>query len=113
MLKLARWSTTHRRHVLLAWVVLAIATIALGRAAAASYSNNFTLPHSDAQRASDLLKTSFPSQAGDRDQIVFHTPAGTVLTEPVRRRVTAMLGEVARPQIILSLNLEGRQVVKR
>jgi RND superfamily putative drug exporter len=96
MLKLARWSTTHRRYVLLGWVVLAIGTIALGRAAGASYSNNFTLPHSDAQRASDLLKASFPAQAGDRDQIVFRTTAGTMLADPARRRVTAMLGEVAR-----------------
>jgi RND superfamily putative drug exporter len=96
MLKLARWSTTHRRYVLLGWVVLAIGTIALGKAAGASYSNNFTLPNSDAQRASDLLKASFPSQAGDRDQIVVHATTGTVLAEPARRRVTEMLGEVAR-----------------
>jgi putative drug exporter of the RND superfamily len=96
VLKLARWSTTHRRYVLLGWIALALGTIALGRAAGTSYSNNFTLPHSDAQRASDLLKASFPSQAGDRDQIVFHTTSGTVLAQAVQRRVSSMLSEVAR-----------------
>jgi RND superfamily putative drug exporter len=96
MLKLARWSTTHRRHVLLAWVLLAIGTIALGRAAGTSYSNDFTLPNSDAERASDLLKTNFRSQAGDRDQIVFRTATGTLIAQPVRRRIQALLGEVAR-----------------
>ena len=66
MLALARWSTTHRKYVLLAWVALLIGISVLGRSAGTTYSNNFTLPHSDAQRASDLLHTSFPAQAGDR-----------------------------------------------
>jgi hypothetical protein len=38
MLKLARWSTTHRLYVLLGWVVLVACVIALGRAAGTSYS---------------------------------------------------------------------------
>jgi putative drug exporter of the RND superfamily len=96
VLKLARWSTTHRRYVLAAWIVLAFGAIALGRAAGASYSNNFTLPNSDAQRASDLLKASFPAQAGDRDEIVFRTSTGTVLAEPVRHQMTGVFDEVAR-----------------
>jgi putative drug exporter of the RND superfamily len=96
MLKLARWSTTHRRYVLIGWVVLAFGVIALGRSAGTSYSNNFTVPNSDAQRASDLLKASFPAQAGDRDEIVFRVPSGGVLAPPVRARVTAMLAQVAK-----------------
>ena len=96
MLKLARWSTTHRKYVLLGWIVLVLAVIALGRAAGTSYSNNFTLPHSDAQRAADLLKTSFPAQAGDRDEIVFRVSSATVTVQAVRARVGAALGEIAR-----------------
>ena len=72
MLKLARWTTTHRLYVALGWVILLIGcqrARPIGRGAA--YSNNFTLPNSDAQRASDLLARSFPAQAGDRDTIVF------------------------------------------
>jgi uncharacterized membrane protein YdfJ with MMPL/SSD domain len=67
MLKLARWSTTHRFQVLAAWLVLVVALVGLAGSVGASYSDNFTLPKSDAQSASDLLKRSFPSQAGDRD----------------------------------------------
>jgi RND superfamily putative drug exporter len=96
MLKLARWSTTHRRYVVIGWIVLAVGVIALGRSAGTSYSNNFTVPNSDAQRASDLLKASFPAQAGDRDEIVFRVVSGSVLAEPVRSRVSAMLARVSR-----------------
>jgi RND superfamily putative drug exporter len=96
MLKLARWSTTHRKYVLLGWVVLLLAVNALAQSAGTHYSNNFTLPNSDAQRANDLLQKSFPIQAGDRDQIVFHVSAGSVLEEAVRARMTSAFARVAR-----------------
>lgn len=95
MLKLARWVTTHRKYVLLGWVALVIAVAALARSAGTSYSNNFILPHSDAQRAADLLKRSFPAQAGDPDQIVFRLATGTVLEQPVRARIAGALSAVA------------------
>ncbi|HEY4450745.1 MAG TPA: MMPL family transporter [Solirubrobacteraceae bacterium] len=96
MLKLARWSTTHRRYVLLGWVVLLIAVNAFAQSAGTSYSNNFTLPNSDAQRAADLLQRSFPAQAGDRDTIVFQTSSGSVNDAAVRWRMSAMFALVAR-----------------
>jgi putative drug exporter of the RND superfamily len=96
MLKLARWTTTHRKYVVLGWVLLLVAVNVLARSSGTTYSNNFTLPNSDAQRASDLLKHSFPAQAGDRDSIVFAVRSGTVRDRPVRERVGAMLDAVAR-----------------
>jgi putative drug exporter of the RND superfamily len=103
MLRLARWSTTHRWHILLGWIALVIGVIALGRVAGTSYSNNFILPHSDAQRASDLLKASFPAQAGDRDQIVFRVGSGKVVAEPARTRVSGVLARVARMPHVASV----------
>jgi RND superfamily putative drug exporter len=96
MLKLARWSTTHRRYVLAGWIVLIVAMGALAQSAGTEYSNNFTLPNSDAQRASDLLEHSFPTQAGDRDQIVFRVDNGTVTDPAVRAHMSAMFAEVAK-----------------
>jgi RND superfamily putative drug exporter len=95
VLRLARWSTTHRLYVALGWVVLLIAINALAQSAGTEYSNNFTLPNSDAQRASDLLQRSFPAQAGDRDTIVFKVSSGSVLDPAVRTRMSAMFAEVA------------------
>jgi RND superfamily putative drug exporter len=95
VLRLARWSTTHRLYVALGWVVLLIAINVLAQSAGTEYSNNFTLPNSDAQRASDLLERSFPAQAGDRDTIVFKVASGSVLDPAVRTRMSAMFAEVA------------------
>ncbi len=96
MLKLARWSTTHRRLVVIGWIAMIVAVGALASSAGTEYSNNFTLPNSDAQRASDLLEHSFPTQAGDRDQIVFRVANGSVLDPTVRAHMQAMFAEVAK-----------------
>jgi len=96
MLKLARWSTTHRKYVLLGWIVLLFGVNLVAQSAGTSYSNNFTLPNSGAQRAADLLQRSFPAQAGDRDTIVYKVSSGTVLNPAVRARMSAMFAEVEK-----------------
>ncbi len=96
MLALARWSTTHRAYVIVGWILLILAINTLAQRAGTEYSNNFILPGSDAQRASDLLQHSFPTQAGDRDQLVFAVPSGTVLQPSVRRHMEATFARVSR-----------------
>jgi RND superfamily putative drug exporter len=96
MLKLARWSTTHRKYVVIGWIVLLIGVNMLAQSAGTSYSNNFTLPNSDSQRAADLLQHSFPAQAGDRDTIVYKVSSGTVLDPAVRARMNATFAQVAK-----------------
>ncbi len=96
MLKLARWTTTHRKYVVIGWIALLIAVNMFAQSAGTSYSNNFTLPNSDAQRASDLLQHSFPAQAGDRDTIVYKVSSGTVLNPAVRARMSATFAQVAK-----------------
>ncbi|HEY1457080.1 MAG TPA: MMPL family transporter [Solirubrobacteraceae bacterium] len=96
MLKLARWSTTHRLYVVIAWIVLIALVNTLAQSAGTTYSNNFTLPNSDAQRASDLLQRNFPAQAGDRDTIVFRVSSGSVMDSSVRTRMQSTLAEVAK-----------------
>jgi putative drug exporter of the RND superfamily len=96
MLKLARWSTTHRKSVLFGWIALLVIVNVLAQSAGTSYSNNFTLPNSDAQRASDLLQRSFPAQAGDRDTIVYKVSSGSVTDPAVKARMSAMFARVAK-----------------
>jgi RND superfamily putative drug exporter len=96
MLKLARWSTTHRKYVLIGWIVLLFGVNALAQSAGTSYSNNFTLPNSGTQRAADLLQHSFPAQAGDRDTIVYKVSSGTVLDPAVRARMSTTFAKVAK-----------------
>jgi putative drug exporter of the RND superfamily len=95
MLKLARWTTTHRLYIAIGWVFLLIAVNAVAQSSGGpSYSNNFTLPNSDAQRASDLLEHSFPAQAGDRDTIVFKVSNGTVNDPSVKAHMSALFAQV-------------------
>ncbi len=95
MVSLARWSIGHRRAVVALWVVVLVAALGLSRAVGSHYVSNFSLPNTDSQRATDLLKKRFPAQAGDLDQIVFHTREGEVTDVPVRRAVASMLARVA------------------
>ncbi len=95
MLKFARWSTTHRLYIAIGWVILLIGVNVISQAGGgAAYSNNFTLPNSDAQRASDLLAHSFPAQAGDRDTIVFKVSHGSVREPAVRAHMGALFAKV-------------------
>ncbi len=95
MLTLARWSSDHRRAVVALWFVMLIAAMGLSNAVGSHFSNNFSLPGTDAQRAADLLSSRFPAQSGDSDQIVLHTPGGTLAAPAVRSRIEQMLGRVA------------------
>jgi RND superfamily putative drug exporter len=92
----ARFSISHRRSVLLGWVGVLVAAIVLSGAVGTRYASNFSLPGTDSQRATDLLQRDFPSQAGDVDQIVLHTPHAHVADAAVRARVAPMLTRVAR-----------------
>ena len=96
MLTLARWSSNHRRLVVALWIVALVAAMGISNAVGTRYGNNFSLPGTDAQRAADLLSSRFPAQSGDSDQIVLHTPVGTLAAPAVRARIERMLGQVAR-----------------
>ena len=96
MLALARFSVVHRRVVVVAWAIVLAAAVAVWLGAGSRYSNDFNLPHTGSQQARDLLQSGFPSQSGDRDQIVLHARTGTLRSPRVRRRVEALLGATAR-----------------
>ena len=96
MLKLTRWTIAHRRIVVVAWIVLAFGVLAASQAVGKRNANNFSLPNTDSQRATDLLQSRFPAQAGDADQIVFRTPAGTLNDASARAVIGPLLVRIAR-----------------
>jgi putative drug exporter of the RND superfamily len=93
----ARWSVRHRWWVIGGWAALVLGLAGVSWAAGgARYDNNVTLPAGyGSQQAQVLLQRDFPQAAGDQDQIVVHTTAGTVTGPAVRDRVAAMLARVA------------------
>ena len=95
MLKLARWTMAHRRLVMIGWIALAIGISVVSGAVGTRAASDFTLPGTDSQQAVDLLKSRFPAQAGDADQIVFRARTGYVTQPRIRATVNATVARVA------------------
>src|SRR5258707_13782427 len=95
MLTSTRWTSAHRRIVVLSWIVLAVGVLAVSQAVGKRNANNFSLPNTDSQRAVDLLKSRFPTQAGDADQIVFRTPQGKLTDAWTAQGIAPLLVRIA------------------
>ena len=65
MQRIARWTMTHRRIVVAAWIVAAVGIFAVSSSVGSKDSSNFTLPGTGSQQAVNLLQSRFPAQAGD------------------------------------------------
>src|SRR6202161_3522346 len=82
--RVATWITRHRGRVLLAWLVVLVAAVALFRSAGSDFSNSLTLPGTQSQAAVNALQRGFPRQAGDQDQIVFATSSRSITSSGAR-----------------------------
>ncbi|MEA2161198.1 MAG: putative drug exporter of the superfamily [Solirubrobacteraceae bacterium] len=96
MLRLTRWTIAHRRIVAIGWVALAVGVLAVSSSVGTRTANNFSLPNTGSQHATDLLASRFPAQAGDADQIVFHARTGTLRDPAIRGAVTATIARVSK-----------------
>jgi RND superfamily putative drug exporter len=91
--RIARWSSRRRRWMLVIWIVALVGAIGLQSAAGGDYSQDFSLPGADSQKAFDLLEKSFPEVAGDTAEIVFKADQGVADPE-VRSAVEQLLGRI-------------------
>ncbi len=96
---LARWMracATHPGRVFLAWggiiVLLVILVIGIG----GSLKDEFSIPGSDTQRATDLIESEFAAEQGAVLNLVFAAPEGETLDTPERRE--AIEGAIAELQ---------------
>jgi RND superfamily putative drug exporter len=96
MLKIARWTMAHRRIVVGTWIVAVVGIFAISSSVGKRNASNFTLPGTGSQHAVDLLQSRLPAQAGDADQIVFHSRTGTLTTAGNRAAIGATLARVAQ-----------------
>jgi RND superfamily putative drug exporter len=96
MLRLTRWTIAHRRIVAIGWVTLAVGVLAISTSVGTRTANNFSLPNTGSQHATDLLASRFPAEAGDADQIVFHARAGRLSDPAIRSAVTASIARVSK-----------------
>lgn len=95
---LERWARlTHRRRgrVIAVWAVSLAALIVAWSQFGGSYATSFTLPGSEAQEATDLLKAHFPQRSGDSADLVFQAPGGIADPE-IKQRIEALLVDVRK-----------------
>ncbi|WBB64478.1 MMPL family transporter [Streptomyces sp. WMMC500] len=88
---MADWAQRHRWAALLLWLAV-LAAVALGsQAAGSAYRNDFSLPGTDSQAATDLYTEHGSAQAGDSVEIVVKDGQGI---DRRKAAVEAMLAEV-------------------
>jgi RND superfamily putative drug exporter len=93
--RLARWCYRHRVIVIVAWLVALFLVFGLESAFGDSFTDSLRLPGTESSRASELLSSALPQEAGHSGTIVWHTPDGTTNDPAVKARMQSLLGEVA------------------
>jgi putative drug exporter of the RND superfamily len=73
---IGRFCARHHYPVIAAWVVLAIALLAISSAAGSKTSENLTLPGTDSTMATELLEDNLPEQAYGSNPLVLEAPQG-------------------------------------
>jgi RND superfamily putative drug exporter len=79
---IGRWCSRHHWPVIGAWIVLAVALLAISSATGSKTSENLTLPGTGSTQATELLEENLPEQAYGSNPLVLEAPAGSKLTEP-------------------------------
>ena len=77
-----RACATHPRRVFLSWLGIVVVLIALLVTIGGSLKDEFDIPGSDTQKATDLIESEFASEQGGVLNIVFAAPAGERLDTP-------------------------------
>ncbi len=89
---LGRFSSRHHWPVIGAWIVLAVALLAISHSAGSKTSENLTLPGTDSTIATELLEDDLPEQAYGSNPLVLEAPRGR-LTEAKYAAAVAEVGK--------------------
>jgi putative drug exporter of the RND superfamily len=84
---LARWTracVTHPWRVVFGWVGIVVLLVVLVMVVGGSLRDEFEIPGSDTQKATDLIEAEFESEQGGVLNVVFAAPEGEVLATPER-----------------------------
>src|SRR5262245_2685576 len=80
-----RWCANHTWKVVLGWVAIIALRIVLVATVGGSLKDEFEIPGSDTQRATDLIEAEFASEQGSVLNLVFAAPEGERLDTPERK----------------------------
>jgi RND superfamily putative drug exporter len=99
---LARWTracATHPWRVVGAWIGIIVLLVASVATFGGSLRDEFEIPGSDTQKATDLIEAEFASEEGSVLNLVFAAPAGQRLDTPERKAaIEDALAKLKTPQ---------------
>jgi putative drug exporter of the RND superfamily len=99
---LARWTracATHPWRVVAGWIGIIVALVFLVGAIGGDLKDEFEIPGSDTQKATDLIESEFASEQGGVLNLVFAAPEGEQLDTPERRAaIEDAIAELQTPE---------------
>ena len=92
--KLGKNIARFRWLVLAIWVVIIVVLVIVTSRYGGKISNTFTLPGSDSQHATDIVRQNFPSANNGTAQLVFHATGGSLDTPVTQTAINELLIKV-------------------
>ena len=112
---LARWMracASHPWRVVGAWVAITLGLIALVAAFGGGLRDEFEIPGSDTQRATDLIESEFASEQGGVLNLVFAAPPGQRLDTPERKAaIRSAIASLKTPEFAATEDRAGIESV--
>ena len=112
---LARWTracATHPWRVVGAWIGIVALLVVLVGTVGGSLKDEFEIPGSDTQKATDLIEAEFASEQGGVLNLVFAAPAGERLDTPERRAaIEEAIGLLKTPEFAATEDRAGVESV--
>jgi RND superfamily putative drug exporter len=103
-----RWCANHTWTVVLGWVAIIALLVVLVATIGGSLKDEFEIPGSDTQRATDLIESEFASEQGSVLNLVFAAPEGERLDTPERKAaVEAAIAKLKTPEFAPSSDKVG------
>jgi RND superfamily putative drug exporter len=99
---LARWAracATHPWRVVVGWIGIVVVLVVLVSSIGGSLRDEFEIPGSDTQKATDLIEKEFASEQGSVLNLVFAAPEGQRLDTPARKAaIEKAIAELKTPR---------------
>jgi RND superfamily putative drug exporter len=100
--RLARACASHPRRTIAVWVALLVVAVGSSATFGGRLVNEFTIPGSETQQATDLLKDRFESLSGDSAMVTFTSDTG-LLTDSAKAAVTKARDAAAKVPHVVSV----------
>jgi putative drug exporter of the RND superfamily len=101
--RIAQFCVRRKLVVLVVWLVVAVALVAISHRMGDNTNDNLSLPGTNSQRATDILSRSFPTQANGTSPIVLHARSGKLTDAKYADAVNEAAADLAKQPDVASV----------